>query len=257
MRIKVNLVEFAGMKKVITKHPLAIRWFHWLNFPILAVMIWSGLLIYWANDVYAVKIGGKELIKFFPQSFYEALHIPFHLAEGMAYHFVFMWLFFANGLSYVLYTVVSGEWRYLLPQRRSFRDAWLALLHDLRIRKTAPSFVKYNAGQRIAYTAIIIMGFGSIVTGLAIYKPAQFNWLTWVCGGYEAARLEHFILTIGYCLFFVIHILQVIRAGWKNFRSMITGFDVAASTTPGINTSEKVSVTRTSISSSTSEIKEP
>jgi hypothetical protein len=44
-------------------------------------------------------------------------------------------------------------------------------------------------------------------------------------GGYEAARLEHFILTIGYCLFFVVHILQVIKAGWKNFQSMITGFE--------------------------------
>ena len=43
------------MKKIVKKHPLAIRWFHWLNFPLLAIMIWSGLLIYWANDVY--KIG--------------------------------------------------------------------------------------------------------------------------------------------------------------------------------------------------------
>ena len=31
------------------KHPLAIRWMHWINFPILFTMIWSGLLIYW-ND---------------------------------------------------------------------------------------------------------------------------------------------------------------------------------------------------------------
>jgi hypothetical protein len=31
------------------KHPLAIRWMHWINFPVLATMIWSGLLIYWAT----------------------------------------------------------------------------------------------------------------------------------------------------------------------------------------------------------------
>src|SRR4051812_36294850 len=48
------------------KHPLAIRWFHWLNFPLLAVMIWSGLLIYWANDVYGVRVGGTEIVRFFP-----------------------------------------------------------------------------------------------------------------------------------------------------------------------------------------------
>ena len=220
------------MKKIVTKHPLAIRWFHWINFPVIAVMIWSGLLIYWANDVYAVKIGGKEFIKFFPQSFYQALHIPFRLAEGMAYHFVFMWLFFINGFLYVCYTCFSGEWRYLVPNRHSFREAWQVLLHDLRIRKQAPPQIKYNGAQRIAYTAIILMGFGSILTGLSIFKPAQFNWLTWILGGYDAARIEHFILTIGYCLFFIIHILQVIRAGWKNFRSMITGFDIVHSVPP-------------------------
>jgi thiosulfate reductase cytochrome b subunit len=213
------------MKKIVKKHPRAIRWFHWINFPAIAIMIWSGLLIYWANDIYAVKIGGKELIKFFPDTFYKALHIPFHLAQGMAYHFVFMWLFLINGIAYVLYTFISGEWKYLLPNKNSFKQAWLVLLHDLHIRKQAPPFIKYNDAQRVAYSAIIVMGFGSILTGLAIYKPIQFGWLVWLLGGYEAARLEHFILTIGYCLFFVVHILQVIKAGWKNFQSMITGFE--------------------------------
>jgi thiosulfate reductase cytochrome b subunit len=145
----------------------------------------------------------------------------------MAFHFAFMWLFLINGVVYVLYTIISGEWRLLLPQRKSFKEAWLVLLHDLHIRKTAPPIEgKYNAAQRIAYSAIIAMGFGSIVTGLAIYKPVQFNWLVVLCGGYAFARIIHFALTIGYVLFFVIHIVQVIIAGWNNFRSMVTGFDV-------------------------------
>ena len=45
-------------------------------------------------------------------------------------------------------------------------------------------------------------------------------------GGYEWARAEHFILTILFTLFFVVHIVQVILAGWNNFRSMVTGLDV-------------------------------
>ena len=229
------------MKKIRIKHPLAVRWFHWVNFPILFVMIWSGLLIYWANDVYAIKIDGKALISFFPDSFYKALNVPFRLAEGMAYHFLFMWIFFINGLLYILYTLFSGEWKYLVPERRSLKQAWQVLLHDLHIRKYEPPFVKYNAAQRIAYTAIIFMGLGSILTGLAIYKPVQFSWIAWLCGGYKAARLEHFILTIGYVLFFLIHVIQVIKAGWKNFKSMITGFEVIATEKP---VSNKVNATR-------------
>lgn len=214
------------MKKIEKKHPLAIRWFHWINFPVLFVMIYSGLLIYWANDVYTIKIGQQEYFKFFPPGFYKALKIPFRLAEGMALHFFFMWLFYLNGLAYVIYTAYSGEWRYLLPNRRSWKEAWQVMLHDLYLSKKKPPVRKYNGAQQIAYTAIILMGFGSILTGLVMYKPTQFSWLTKLLGGYEWARGEHFILTIGYVLFFCVHILQVVRTGWNNFRAIVTGWEV-------------------------------
>ncbi len=218
------------MKKIIHKHPLAIRWFHWVNFPVLAIMIWSGLLIYWANDIYRIGFGDTTLLKFFPDSFNKALNLPFRLAEGMAYHFLFMWLFFLNGFLYVAYTIFSGEWRLLVPDRHSFREAWLVVLHDLGIRKLAPPQVKYNGAQKIAYTAVIIMGIGSVLSGLAIYKPVQFGGLCNLMGGYAAARIIHFVLTIAYCLFFIIHILQVLRAGWNTFRSIITGFEISKKT---------------------------
>ena len=227
------------MKTIKEKHPLAIRWAHWINFPVLMIMIWSGMLIYWANDVYTFTILGHTFFKFFPAWFNKALNIPFRLAEGMAFHFLFMWFFAINGFLYVLYTAFSGEWRQLLPNRHSFKEAWQVLLHDLHIKKMLPPKKKYNAAQRIAYTSIIVMGFGSLFTGLAIYKPVQFYWATWLCGGYHLARIEHFILTIGYVLFFLIHILQVIIAGWNNFRSVISGFEIVKEqATPNIKISE-------------------
>lgn len=195
-------------------------------------MIWSGMLIYWANDVYKIHLGHKVLFGFFPESFYKALNISHRLAEGMAFHFLFMWIFFINGLIYVGYTVISGEWRYLFPDRRSFKEAWLVLLHDLHIRKTAPPQKKYNGAQKIAYTGIILMGIGSVLTGLAIYKPIQFSWLVTLFGGYGNARVIHFILTMLYCLFFLVHVLQVILAGWNNFQAMVTGFEVLSDAAP-------------------------
>src|SRR5258705_104397 len=90
------------MRTLEKKHPLAIRWFHWINFPVLVLMMWSGLLIYWANAVYRIALGG-----------------------------------------------------------------------------------------------------------------------------YEWARWEHFWLAVGYVLFFVVHVVQVARAGWNNFRAMVTGYEIA------------------------------
>lgn len=214
------------MIKIVKKHSLATRWFHWVNFPVLGVMIWSGLLIYWANDVYKLGFGDTTLIKFFPDSFYKTLNIPFKLAEGMNWHFFVMWLFMLNGIAYVIYTIISGAWRELVPNKKSFGEAWLVLKHDLFITKKHPPKQKYNGAQRIAYSAIIVMGVFSMLTGIAIYKPIQFAWLCNIFGGYEMSRIIHFALTIGYVLFFVIHIMQVIRAGWENFRGMVAGFEI-------------------------------
>ena len=61
------------MPRLERKHSLATRAFHWANVPILAVLINSGLLIYWANDVYAIRLGGITIVPFFPDWFYRAL----------------------------------------------------------------------------------------------------------------------------------------------------------------------------------------
>ena len=215
------------MKRLERKHPLAIRWFHWINFPLLALMVWSGMLIYWANAVYRVGIGRFTLLKMnLPQPVWDKLHISFRLAEGMAFHFFFMWLFAVNGLLYAIYTIVSGEWRELVPDRRSLTEAWQVVLHDLHLRKEPPPQKKYNAAQKISYTLIIVMGLFSLLTGLAIYKPVQVHWLPWLFGGYQMARFFHFWLTVGYVVFFVVHIGQVIKTGWNNFRAMVIGVEV-------------------------------
>lgn len=213
-------------KQLEKKHPLAIRWLHWINFPLLTLMIWSGMLIYWANPVYSIWIGNYQLFKFFPPWFNDFFGIPYRLAEGLQLHFFFMWLFAVNGVIYVIYTIISGEWRAIFPVPSSFKRAPLVALHDAYIVKAKPPQGKYNDAQRFAYTSVILMGAGSILTGLAIYKPLQLAWLTAAFGGYEWARWIHFWLTISFVLFFAVHIIQVMIAGWSNFRSMITGYEI-------------------------------
>jgi thiosulfate reductase cytochrome b subunit len=217
------------------KHPLAIRWMHWVNFPVLFTMIWSGLLIYWNDSdnayqhphaVYRVGVGSLTLVRMFPPWFWKAINAPYRVTEGLGYHFFFMWLFAINGILYVAYLLISGEWRLLVPERRSVRDAIQVTLVDLHLRKGLPPQKKYNGAQRIAYSAVILMGLGSLVTGLSIYKPTQVHWVTTLLGGYEMARWEHFWLTMGFCAFFVVHVVQVVLAGWNNFRSMVSGYEI-------------------------------
>ena len=120
----------------------------------------------------------------------------------MAWHFTFMWFFALNGLLYVAYTAWSGERRQPPPNLLTLSEAWHVVLDDLRIRKQPLPRAKFNGAQRLAYTGVVAMGAGSLLTGLSIYKPVQVAWLTRLLGGYEWRRAEHFTLTFGYVAFF-------------------------------------------------------
>ena len=118
------------MNRIEPKHPRAIRWMHWINFPVLTIMIWSGLRIYWANDAYDLQIGGVTLFHFFPDWFYRALSLEGSLAQGMAYHFAFMWFFAINGVLYttggtrrsvVALDATTGEIRWVYGLREGAR----------------------------------------------------------------------------------------------------------------------------------------
>lgn len=209
----------------VEKHPRAIRWMHWFNFPILSVMIWSGLRIYWSFDFTRVpgEFGDNNLI---PNGVYEALELDRKLARGLSFHFSFGWLFVLNGIAYVLYLAFSKEWKHIVPRIADLKNIPATMLHEIGMRDTKPEHGQYNVMQQLAYTTVTVMGAMIVATGFAIYKPTQLWWLTTAFGGYESARAIHFLMTVGLVGFFLIHIFQVIRAGFTNFWSMVTGYEL-------------------------------
>jgi thiosulfate reductase cytochrome b subunit len=241
--------------RLVKKHPLAIRWFHWINFPVLFLMIWSGLLILWAYDAYpsrAYPFRVPDRISLYPWGIipvFESrtedpanypvpmaqrwdIRIGGQLAKGMALHFALAWVFTLNGVAYTIFLLASGQWRYLFPQRNSFPEAFKVVLHDIGLWKKPLPPGKYNHAQRLAYTGVWVLGILMVINGLAIYKPAQLSWLTNLFGGYQTARLIHFWITWAFLAFFCVHIAQVIRAGWNNFRAMLTGHELKRSGEP-------------------------
>jgi len=244
----VSAHKTAATIRIERKHPLAIRWMHWVNFPVLFTMIWSGILIYWNDSdnayrhphaIYRIGIGKLTLVRLFPEWLYRQMNVPYHVTEGLGYHFFFMWIFALNGIAYVLFLALSGEWRFLVPERRSLRDAIQVTLVDLHLRKGLPEQTKYNGAQRIAYTSVIVMGAGMLLTGLAIYKPTQLHWLTSVLGGYEMARWLHFWITMSFLAFFMVHVGQVVLAGWNNFRAMVSGREIQSTDDPSIESARR------------------
>src|SRR5882724_2021703 len=189
-------------------HPLVVRITHWVNALAILVMVTSGWRIYNASPL-------------FPFRFPNELTLGGWLAGALQWHFAAMWLLVLNGIVYVIYGIVSGHFRRkLLPitPRAIFHDVQEAL----RGKLAHEDLSVYNAAQRSAYLAIILCGLVLVLSGLAIWKPVQLQEITAIFGGYESARVVHFLAMALLVLIVVVHVVMVILVP-RTFPTMITG----------------------------------
>ncbi|EPM69066.1 hypothetical protein A584_15733 [Pseudomonas syringae pv. theae ICMP 3923] len=188
-------------------HPWPVRLTHWVNAVGMVFMFMSGWAIYNASPL-------------MPFTFPKFLTLGGWLGGSIAWHFAVMWLLVINGLIYVLYGVFSRHFRRdLLPVRPSEvkRDMSDALHFRLAHVKG-----QYNAVQRLMYWLVLIMGVLVVVSGLAIWKPVQFQGLVALLGGFDFARWVHFGAMTAIGAFVVVHLVLVVLVP-STLLPMITG----------------------------------
>jgi thiosulfate reductase cytochrome b subunit len=189
-------------------HPLWVRVTHWINALAMIVMIGSGWQIYNASPIFNFE---------FP----EQITIGGWLAGGIMWHFAAMWLLVANGLVYLVLGFSTGRFkRKLLPIRLGevIADIRAALTFHLAHEDLSV----YNAVQRILYIGVILAAIIIVLSGLSIWKPVQFQEITFIFGGYDNARIVHFLAMSAIASFLVIHVVLAILVP-KSLRAMITG----------------------------------
>jgi thiosulfate reductase cytochrome b subunit len=190
-------------------HPVPIRIMHWTNAVAMFVMIGSGWGIY--NDSVIFHF------VYFPQW----SRIGSWAAESLLWHFAGMWLLALNGLAYLIYGFATGRLRArMLPIRVS--EIIHTVRETLHFKLAHEDLTTYNAVQKLLYIVVILAGISQVVTGLAIWKPVQFSWLTALFGGFQTARLVHFLgmsVIVGFVVVHVALALLVPQTLW----AMLTG----------------------------------
>lgn len=195
-----------GPKRVI--HPVWVRITHWLNALAMIVMIGSGWQIYNASPLFDFV---------FPRS----ITLGGWLAGGIMWHLAAMWLLVANGLLYLTLGIASGRFRRkLLPIRAA--DVIRDIKDALAFRLAHEDLSIYNAVQRLLYLGVIFAGIVVVLSGLSIWKPMQLQELTAFFGGYDNARIVHFLAMSTIVAFLVIHVSLAILVP-KSLKAMIVG----------------------------------
>ena len=205
--------------KPVYEHSWAVRVVHWTNAIAIGVLTMSGLRIFTAFPSFGQKIPETQLIEI-PA----ALTLGGWLGGALQWHFTFMWIFAAGGLLYVVSQIASGHYRTVLFTSRDVPGVWPMARHYFFFGDKPPVTSQYNPLQKLAYTSAFALGAISLLTGLVMFKPAQFSGLGLIFGGYHNARIIHFLSMCGILAFVPGHLIMVALHGWDNCRSMFTGW---------------------------------
>lgn len=189
-------------------HPLVVRITHWLNAIAVVIMILSGWQIYNASPI-------------FPFSFPAWMTLGGWLGGAIQWHFAAMWLLMANGLLYLAYGVFSGRIknRFIpVDPREVGRD----LLSALKGKLAHDDHAHYNGVQKLFYLGVIAALIFVVLSGLALWKPVQLWWLTALFGGFQGARIVHFLAMAVIVGFLVVHVVMALIVP-KTIRAMVIG----------------------------------
>src|SRR5438552_1075493 len=188
--------------------PAWVRTLHWTNAFAMVLMIMSGWQIYNASPLFDFR---------FPSS----ITLGGWLGGALLWHFAAMWILMVNGLIYLALGFATGRFRKkLLPitPEGVISDTRAALTGKL----SHDDLSKYNYVQKLLYAGVIVIGVLIVLSGLAIWKPVQLQYLTALFGGYDAARYVHFICMALIVAFIVVHVALALLVP-KSLRAMIIG----------------------------------
>ena len=202
--------RIAADKKAAEKtiHPVWVRVSHWINAVAMVLMIMSGWQIYNASPL-------------FEFAFPATITIGGWLGGALQWHFAAMWLLTINGIVYVTLGFATGRFR-----RKLVPITPAGVIADTRAALTGKlahnDLSKYNSVQKLLYAGILLVGVLIVLSGLSIWKPVQFQYLTALFGGYDIARYVHFFAMAAIVLFMIVHVVMAVLVP-KSLRAMVTG----------------------------------
>lgn len=205
------------------RHHWLVRVTHWVNVLAVTLMVGSGLRIFNAYPAFAPRGASFCCYPWEHHPIPKWLTFGGWLAGARHWHFAAMWLLVVNGLVYLGFIYLHGEWRDLTPRRGDIRDSIEMVKFYLFVRRDHPRQGKHNALQKMAYFTMPLVGVVLVLTGLSIWKPVQFGALTHFFGGYAWARYWHFLAMSLLVVFSLVHVFMVFAVDPQSLRSMITG----------------------------------
>jgi len=150
---------------------------------------------------------------------------------GRSLHFLAAWFLAVPGAIYLAAGLFGGHFRaHVLPKARELSPSLVGRELQDHLRLRGPSTggdVHYGLLQKLSYSLVVFVAAPLVVaTGLTMSPAvtAAFPFLLSLFGGYQSARTIHFFTFVALLLFVFVHVIMVIRSGFRRqIRAMTVG----------------------------------
>ena len=241
----------------VAGHARWVRISHWIATASLLTLAFTGVVIlmahprlYWGevgNDLTPALLelpisrnyqhGGWEK----PMPFFQDVAGPMSASRtydifnqngwGRSLHFLAAWCLVIPGAVYLLFGLSRGHFRsHIVPHAGELVPpvVWRDVVNHLRLRiPPASGGPDYGVLQKAAYSFVLFVAAPLMVlTGLAMSPAvtATFPVLLRMFGGYQSARTIHFFAFVALLLFVCVHVVMVIKSGFRRqIRAMTVG----------------------------------
>ncbi len=237
------------------RHPAWVRSSHWIITIAFFFLAFTGVVIlmahprlYWGevgNDLTPAllelpisrnyKHGGWEKSTAFfssgkaPVSASRTYDIFNKNGWGRSLHFLSAWVLVISGFFYLIAGIFTGHFRKnVLPDSKEItpQNFWRDLGNHIRFQlPPATGGPPYGFLQKCTYSLVIFFLLPLIVlTGLTMSPAitAAYPFLLKIFFGLQSARTIHFFSSVALELFLVVHVIMVIRSGFKKQISAMT-----------------------------------
>jgi len=140
---------------------------------------------------------------------------------GRSTHFLAAWFLVITGVIYLLAGFFSGHFRRnIWPRIKELKPGllWHDLTDHFRKHISAENRSQYGLLQRCTYFGVIFFLLPLIaLTGMTMSPAitAGYPFLTKMFFGVQSARTIHFFASVALILFLLVHIIMVVRSGFK------------------------------------------
>ena len=234
-------------KPTLAGHRLWVKLTHWMGTLSFLLLLFSGVEILMVHPRFYWGETGNDLMPALfelpvsrnyqhggwtaTEAFYNTKNSPVSAGRtydifnqngwGRSLHFLSAWVLLITGLIYLITALYTKHvQRHILPQKKelnykTFKADIHNHLHD------AIRFIKgpqYGLLQKISYTAVTFFLLPlMVVTGLAMSPAvvASCPFLLTILNGVQSARTIHFFAAVMLLLFLIIHIIMIVRSGFK------------------------------------------